>query len=103
MTGTLRKWLRLARDGLRPRPAGAPPLPWREAERVGVGGYPQAPTKEGCALSGLSRQTEACLVPRGSEGGKGWCAKAPYKEGSALSALSCRTGACPVPSGKRRG
>ena len=35
------------------------PLPWREAGRTGVGGggYPQAPTKEGCALSGLSRRT----------------------------------------------
>ena len=32
------------------------PLPWREAERKGVGGFPQAPTKEGSALSGLSRR-----------------------------------------------
>ena len=32
------------------------PLPWREAGRIGVGGYPQAPTKVGYALSGLSRR-----------------------------------------------
>ena len=30
------------------------PLPRREAERIWVGGYPQASTKEGCTLSGLS-------------------------------------------------
>ena len=41
------------------RPSPPPevrPLPWREAERIEVGGFPQAPTKEGCALSGLSRR-----------------------------------------------
>ena len=38
--------------------SGRRPLPWREAERIGVwGGTPNAPTKEGSALSGLSRRT----------------------------------------------
>ena len=46
-------------------------LPWREAERIEVGGYPQAPTKEGSALSGLSRRTPARFAG-GKGSGRGW-------------------------------
>ena len=63
------------------------PLPWREAERIGVGGFPQVPTKEGSALSGLSHRT-GNGADKGSEG----FPSSPTKEGSALSGLSCRTG-----------
>ena len=87
------------------------PLPWREAGRTGVGGYPQAPTKEGCALSGLSRRTgngeglgappnplpKRAAVSGLSAGGEaerrgvGGIPKAPTKEGCAVSGLSRRT------------
>ena len=63
------------------------PLPWREAERIGVGGFPQVPTKEGSALSGLSHRT-GNGADKGSEG----FPSSPTKEGSALSGLSYRTG-----------
>ena len=93
------------------------PLPWREAERKGVGGFPQAPTKEGSALSGLSagagaspwgrlqfpfrRGPRLCARPRsgrlptslaGSGADRGWGGypQASTKEGSALSGLSRR-------------
>ena len=42
------------------------PLPSQETERKGVGGYPQAPTKEGGALSGLSRQAGGLRFARDS-------------------------------------
>ena len=68
-------WLRLRCTGA---PRGAPTprqgapvstpflrsLPWREAGGKGLGGYPQAPTKEGCALSGLSRRAGSLRVAR---------------------------------------
>ena len=51
------------------------PLPWREAERNPLGGWgvPQAPTKEGCALSGLSRRTAEGSRSVGAHG----CAPVP--------------------------
>ena len=55
---------RLRAEVRRSPPPEVRPLPWREAERMGVGGYPQTPTKEGCALYGLSRR--AGSSPRGS-------------------------------------
>ena len=63
------------------------PLPWREAERIGVGGFPQVPTKEGSALSGLSHRTG-----NGADKGSERFPSSPTKEGSALSGLSYRTG-----------
>ena len=95
------------------------PLPWREAERKGVGGYPQPPTKEGSALSGLSRRTGSLRVARttkysgsarrpshsrhplaslaGAERIRvGGYPQPPTKEGSALSGLSRRTGSLRV-------
>ena len=62
------------------RPSPPPevrPLPWREAERIGVGGYPQTPTKEGCALSGLSRRMGA----NRDWGGGGCTPQHPYQRG----------------------
>ena len=36
--------------------SGGPPASLAGSGRIGLGGFPQAPTKEGCALSGLSPQ-----------------------------------------------
>ena len=82
-------------------------LPDGSEQRLGV--YPQTPTKEGCALSGLSRRMGAnrdwgsvppsphqrglrplwTLPPDGSEQRLGGCTpNTPTKEGCALSGLS---------------
>ena len=62
------------------------PLPCREAERIGVGVFPQAPTKEGCALSGLSRRRGP-----GADSFGGF-PQPPTEEGRALSGFSRRKG-----------
>ena len=101
-------WFRIRRGAPTPR-RGAPiptsgvrPLPWREAERIGVGGYPQTPTKEGCALSGLS--AGPTQIPGGSRADRGWGFRlAPTKEGCALSGLSRRTHSNPWREAERIG
>ena len=77
---------RLRAEVRRSPPPEVRPLPWREAERMGVGGYPQTPTKEGCALYGLS-----CRKGPGADSVGGF-PQAPTKEGCALYGLSCQKG-----------
>ena len=58
---------------------------------LGFGGYPQAPAKEGCALSGLSRPDGCSTVLRPISWGRMACARAPSRR-----PLTPLTGSGPV-------